>query len=768
MTPLTRWKLACALLAVVAGHAVFFRGGGGAPDAHAPAAARRGGALPERLRRPLRVSPEAAGVSRAELVERLLAARSLRDVHTLAAKLGAVGDDEAIEQLMPLLDDPRRGVPEAMLGAFGQIGTARAVEVLAARTRDDRPRIRDAAIVALGATRSEAAEKVLLERAARTGDPSQGQAISALGAIGSERAVAALVRLARTGGLSESVAAVHALGRAGTPGAAAALRELVDAQDARIAAAALSSMEEIDEQLLPRLTRLVKTGDSQLATAALGALAKVGEAGLPALREAVFRGSGTTRWAAVASIGEIGSPAAVELLGEILENGDRDAAQTAATMLATHGGPEARALLIQAALSERGRSTGALLHLTQMEGEDVDQALLGVIEDGSPGERRAVLPRLLGTGNPAAVDLAIQLAATGGRSERREIMHMLADSGVPRARDALIDLAGRSRGPTRIGALEALAQARPSDPAIGQLLGDSLFSGRSDEARQAAAVLGRLGTDDARQALITALGDPDRHLAVAAANALRQTGLTDAVKTALISAARDNPEIKQSAMGRLLAAGAPEGLRLAEELLDGADAGGASSAVAALARHETPEARRLIDRALASSEARVRMAAIDAVGRGTGDAAAEKLVPLTRDGDPSVRASAMHTLGQIGSEKAQAALIEAARHGATEDRVAAISGLSSVDDPRASRELAQLFRDRDPQVAQMAIQAATRGGPEVDQALIRLVNDPGASADLRAAAAGQLRDRGAHLDDATEQTVTGLAGPGGVVYLDIE
>jgi hypothetical protein len=93
--------------------------------------------------------------------------------------------------------------------------------------------------------------------------------------------------------------------------------------------------------------------------------------------------------------------------------------------------------------------------------------------------------------------------------------------------------------------------------------------------------------------------------------------------------------------------------------------------------------------------------------------------------------------------------------------VAAINGLSSIDDTKASAQLAALMRDPDLSVAQTAINASYNGGPEVDQALTGIVNDPGASAELRAAAAGQLRNRGARLDAATEQVVTRFAGAAG-------
>jgi hypothetical protein len=78
------------------------------------------------------------------------------------------------------------------------------------------------------------------------------------------------------------------------------------------------------------------------------------------------------------------------------------------------------------------------------------------------------------------------------------------------------------------------------------------------------------------------------------------------------------------------------------------------------------------------------------------------------------------------------------------------------------------MRDPDVSVAQTAIGSSYNGGPEVDRALTGIVNDPNANPELRATAAGQLRNRGAELDAATEQVVTKLAGPaaayGGMSY----
>ncbi len=762
MTTLTRWKLASALLAAVAGYALFLRG----PSADTPAdeavAAGRDGSLPKQFRRPLRISAELAGISKTELIERLKSAKSLKDVQLLSEKLGMVGDDASIRAVMPMLKDPRHGVPEAILGAIGHIGTEHAVDVLAENTHDDRMTVRFSAIAALGATQSKDAEKLLIELARTPGDPGQVYAISALGQIGSDHAAEVLVQLSAEPDFSIAGPSVYALGAIATPTARVALRKLIDAPDSRIASAAISAIDTVDGELLDKLGKIVKAGDPMLVSSALSALGKAGEAGLPALRDAALHGNPSSRWAAVSAIGQIGGASAIKTLGEILETGDRQSAMAAAAALSGIGGPEARELLIASALSDRGQITGAITQLAGMEGDDVDAALLKIIKDGSSAERRSALPRLLKAGNEEALKITIEMAAKGSRTERSEAMRLLADASSPKAWDALIDIAGKSRGQTRVSALEMLAQHRPGDPALEALLGDSLFSGRKEEAQYAANVLGRIGTEQARQTLITALTGNDKQLATAAAAALGQQAMTDSVKSALLAASRDNPQMKMQLMHQLVNLGAPEGMRLAEELLgDPKNAAAASSAIYALAQNGSADAKRIIEKALTSTEPSVKLAAITSLAQNPDDRSTDTLVRLTRDSDPAVRAAALSTLGQVGGDRAQQAILDASQSTKTEDKIAAISGLSTMDDPRASQQLARLMRDPDPSVAQMAIGSAYNGGPEVDQTLIAILKDPGAKDELKTAASNQLRGRGTDLDDATEQIVTKISGPPG-------
>ena len=132
-----------------------------------------------------------------------------------------------------------------------------------------------------------------------------------------------------------------------------------------------------------------------------------------------------------------------------------------------------------------------------------------------------------------------------------------------------------------------------------------------------------------------------------------------------------------------------------------------------------------------------------------------------------MRQTALQVLGQVGSEQAQQAIFEASRSDKPEDRIAAMQGLAQIDDARATQQLASMMHDGDVGVAQMAIAMSYNGGPEIDQTLSQIVDDPSGNEQLRMMAANQLRGRGTELDDNTEKAVAALAGPsryGGAGY----
>ena len=172
MQTVTRWKIACMLFAAATA-AQTLRDHRVARDIRSPEVQTHSSAIPLALRRPIRITAGALGISERDLIDRILAAKSLRDLQVLCEKLAAVGTDDSVEALGGMLADPRPGVPERILAAFAAIGTERAIDVVLNATSDERLLVKAAAIAALGASQSEKAERVLLEIASKAGDPMQ-------------------------------------------------------------------------------------------------------------------------------------------------------------------------------------------------------------------------------------------------------------------------------------------------------------------------------------------------------------------------------------------------------------------------------------------------------------------------------------------------------------------------------------------------------------------------------------------------------------------
>lgn len=760
MNTLGRWKLACALLCAIATSATWVAWQRSGRSAAAEPSRASAGALPAKMFRALRVPAEAVGLSEQDLIDRVLSSHSTREIAILTEKLGAVGTDDAVQMLRGLVDDRRRGIAELIVAMMGAIGTESAVDLLLATTKDQRPSVRSSAVRALGASQSARAESYLLALAQKPADPDQSVAIGALALLQSDAALAAMLKLVESTDLQTANAAIWALSSMSTPSASAAIRTLIDSPNPRLATSAIGALDEIDEALARKLVALARTANIDIASAALGALSRAPSAvGMPVLREMATQGPQQLRWNAIQALGEMADESSLATLGDILRTGDRQSAAAAAQALGASGSPAAREYIIEAALSDRAEWTGAIYQLGTMQGEDVDAALVDVVKNGSARERQVVMPRLLRLGNAEAMRVAIEQASTGSRSDQMDAMRQLADAGTPQARQALITIADQTKGQSRVNALEMLAQINPSDPRIGKSLSESLFSGRKSEAANAATVLGRLGTEASQRALITAMNGGDKDVALAAARALGQQGMTESVKAMMLGAARNgDSQMRGAILDKLLEQGAPEGLRLAEEVLASKDPAVAQGAVYALSQAGTPKARMLIEQSLSAQDPGVRTAAIQALAQTPTDSAADSLIRMAKDSDSSVRSAAMTALAQIGTEKATQTLIDSARQGSAENRVAALSGLSMLNDSKATKAIVEMMHDKDETVAQTAISSTYNGGAEIDTALISLINNGAVSEALRLAAANQLRNRNADLDEATEKRVTALAG----------
>jgi HEAT repeat protein len=518
------------------------------------ASAHGRGASRGTLNRPIRVSPGALGISTDDLVRRLLAAKTATEVRSLAHTLGTVGDDRAIDAVISLVGDPRPGVPDAILEAFGVIATDHAVEILIAHTKDSRPGVRLAAVSALGETHSSRAEEVLGDLA-RIGGDLQLTAIAGLASIGTDTAVEVLVEIAESAEESISASAISALSRIETSASTAAIARLIDSPSVHVASNALAAVSIVDDALLAKLVATAKSGQRELAERAVDALAHGGAAAFATLRAFALDENSDVRATAIRSLATLGSDAAFETLKTVLDaTSDAAIAETAVDAIATFTTDDARSTLISTALGEGNGSARAVDHLIGTSGPEVDAALLEIAQ-AQPARRHQVLTHLVAIGNPDGNALAMQFAKVGTDQDRLDAMRVFASAGTPGALDTLVTLVRSEHGELKPDALRMLASTTPTDPALMAVVRESMHSSSTAEAVAAISVLGRAGSEEARDALVAVLGSSDVEIASAAVSALDGFRPTETVTAALQSAESAHPELELPVMQQLLAAG---------------------------------------------------------------------------------------------------------------------------------------------------------------------------------------------------------------------
>ncbi|NVB82635.1 MAG: hypothetical protein HOV81_29925 [Kofleriaceae bacterium] len=748
MTSLTRWKVLCGVLVTMLSWS-WLRG---SPTPNA--SAHGGGPSRAALNRPIRVSPGALGISTDDLVRRLLAAKTVTEVRSLAHTLGTVGDDRAIDGVISLVDDPRPGVPDAVLGAFGVIATDHAVEILIARTKDSRSDVRLAAVAALGETHSSRAEEVLADLA-RIGDELQTTAIAGLASLGTDTAVEVLVEIAESAEESVSSNAISALSRIETPASNAAIARLVDSPSVHVASSALAAVSVVDDTLLAKLVAIAKSGQKDLAERAVDALSHGGAAAFPTLRALALDENADVRATAIRSLATLGSDAAFETLKTVLDASSDNAslAETTVDAISTFTTDDARSLLISTALGEGAGSGRAVNHLIGMSGSEVDAALLEIAQ-AQPDMRHQVLTHLVSVGNADGTALAMQFAKVGTDQDRLDAMRVFASAGTPGALDTLVTLVRNEHGELKPDALRMLASTTPTDPALMEVVRESMHSSSTDEAVAAISVLGRAGSEEARDALVEVLGSSDSQVAAAAVSAMEGFRPTETVAAALQSAASAHPELELPVMQQLLTAGSPAGLAIAEKALRSEDdAYTGYRVVQALDRAGTAQARDLVAKSATESRvADVRSYAIQSLASSGDRRAIDVATQAIKDSDAYVRQTAAQALGTVQSERGRDALLGMTRSADSSDRRLAAMNLRSYGkDDRAAQRLVELLRDPDTSVAYTAIDAVSYSD-DATNALGSVVRNTGMTYQLRWRAANALRNNG-RLDQSTKAMI---------------
>jgi HEAT repeat protein len=692
---------------------------------------------------PLRITAAAAGISLDDLVAKILSAHSVEEIRELSETLATVGDDHAIDALTPLLTDPRTGVSEAMISAFGRIATEHAVDVIAPFTRDARSDVRVAAIEALGATHEASAEAPLISIAQDASLDSQvrATAIYSLGTLGSDGSIAVLEQIAATGSQDLMPNATAALSRIDSAPAREAISRLIDSPSIDVARSALGAITVVDDELFTKLADLISSDDHTLAANAVDAIAHAGGRALPILKQVAIEGPSDARGTAIAALATIDSPESVDTLRSLLDEDDADVVAAVLTALSGLQNDEARDLLISAALSENDATAQrAVEFLLTRTGPEVDAALVEVVKLHKD-LRITVLRHLVAIGHPQGKALALALAHGSDDDERLLGIRIFAEAGTTESLAIALELVRSEHGAIKLDALSLLDAAQSGEPAVFELLRDTVRTGTPEEIKLALRVLSRNSSTDARDVIMGALNNSDVEIVSTAIGALEKFRITPEITNALRSVADSHAELRVAVMQQLFNAGSPAALDIAEKLIHSENSYDVESTFRALEQANTPLAADLLVRVASDRDPATRASALRSMTYLKDKRTVEVAMRSLRDQDQAVRQAATGVLANARTDAAKGALLDFTRSADPDDRLAAINALRGVTDDRTLARMKELAHDPNYSVAYNALEMFVDYTTNA-AALRELLFSDTLNIDLRLRAGNVLRDRG--------------------------
>jgi HEAT repeat protein len=589
----------------------------------------------------------AKGLARKALTDgdievRLFAARA-------AAALGIEGAGDDVVAWLQETDSRLRVAACELIEATP---TPIAIAALARVLGDTQPAVRKAAAAAMGASGLPDAVSPLLGHLDDGATEVRLEVVRALGRLGDGRAVLPLASKLQDQEPEVRREVSRALGQLGDASAATALTLLL--QDASVA---------VRVQALDALGRL----RAQEATAAVAALLS-SEEDLEGEGETPSRGP--VRDAALAALGRIGTPEAVKLLVGALEE------EGPLPLEGSEPAPVRRALVLAGKNAIEGLTATLRGSPTQRLGSAAVLAL------GALGARDAV-PEVVRATQRGVVTLDAGLKALGALRDDRALGFVLEqlEAADPRTRQAAVEVATQLLRPeTRDGRAVDVVRARTLDltaplgerMALVRLLGRtgserardlllSLIASKPVELRIAVAeALGTLGIGSAAvdDALLDVLDDESHDLRAAAAKAIGRVGKDAAARKLLfrlgVSAEQDRGAIGIGLSGALGRSTDPKLAAEVKQALGVAPASARDALVEGLGRMQTTTASAVLGDLAKSTDSDERRKAAEALG-GHGDAEAA-LLGLLKDPDPAVRADAVWSLGKVGAAATVTAL----------------------------------------------------------------------------------------------------------------
>ncbi|MFP4058420.1 MAG: HEAT repeat domain-containing protein [Candidatus Brocadiia bacterium] len=420
-----------------------------------------------------RIPAPEAGAALRQALPRASAKLKVGVIHSL----GARGDREALDQLVPLLGAGDLAVARAAARALGYIGGERAAQALAGARPGASPELRRT----LTAAWLRCADQFL--------DAGQAEKAAAI-----YRALYGKDEPRRT-----RVAALRGLVAAGDEQAVPRVLEAIQGDDPLLRASAIQFLKSARG---PGLTELLAdklaSFPPEVQVLVLGALAERGAAGAaPAALAAARSEHEEVRIAALEALGRVGDAAAVPILAEAAATGQGREQQAARQALARLGG------------------------------EGVDAAIVAALEKGGDAATRAELVRALAErGATQALHVVLELARGAEEPVRGEALRAIGELAGPNdlARVARL-VAQATDEATRQAAAKALIavlgrlpdRAAATEPVL------EAMDGAPPQARAALlGVLARIGTSKALAAVRSALDAPQAAVRDAALRALAE------------------------------------------------------------------------------------------------------------------------------------------------------------------------------------------------------------------------------------------------------